>query len=114
MISDNKNYQITLLLLIAVTVSAVTFPPTTPEIALHGRYYIDGASVKYDWTCFKIDFCFTNSTKVYWNVDDSWNIYHVILDESKSTKIQPKKSKKILVFESAQPESHCLQIVKIT
>lgn len=32
--------------------------PLSKEIILHGRYYVEGSNVMYDWTCFKIDFCF--------------------------------------------------------
>ena len=114
MIFDIKYSQIILLFALIALTLTTTFPSTSPEITLHGRYYVEGGSVKYDWPCFNIDFCFANATKVYWSVDDSWNIYHAILDESKTTKIQAKKNKRVLLFESAQPESHCLQIVKIT
>jgi len=29
-------------------------------------------------------------------------------------KIQPKKNKSLIIFESQSPETHCMQIVKIT
>ena len=112
--SVNPFKVIILAVLVACTINGAIIQPTAPEITYHGRHYSDGGSIKYDWPCFSVDFCFTNAIKVYWNVDDTWNIYHVILDESKTTKIHPKKNKKIVVFESALPESHCLQIVKIT
>lgn len=60
--------SISILLLILHSLSAQsdlkTYGPLSNEITLHGRYYIDSASVLYDWPCFKIDFCFKDSKQV--------------------------------------------------
>ena len=49
--------------------SPMFYSPLSPEITLHGRYYTDGNNqVAYDWPCFKISFCFVDSSKVIWNV----------------------------------------------
>lgn len=57
-----------------------------------------GQSVMYDWTCFKIDFCFINTKQVVWNLNDSWNIYQVVIDSNSTKVIHPKKNKKIVIF----------------
>lgn len=38
--------------------SSILYVPLSNEIILHGRYYVQGSNVMYDWSCFKIDFCF--------------------------------------------------------
>jgi len=53
---------------------------------------MEGNFVKYDWPCFKIKFCFVNSTKVVWNVEDTWNNYKIITDESHEILIKPRKN----------------------
>jgi hypothetical protein len=70
--------------------------------------------VVYDWSCFKIDFCFRDSRKIVWSVVDTWNIYHVVLDGNSTRTVHPKKEQKITVFEAATAESHCIEIIKIT
>ena len=52
----------------------------------------------YDWTCFKIDFCFTASGKAVWNIVDTWNIYHVVFDSNITKPFHPKKEKQITIF----------------
>lgn len=79
------------------------YAPLSKEIILHGRYYVEGSNVMYDWTCFKIDFCFENSKRVIWNVIDTWNIYHVVLDGNTTKVIHPKKDTKITIFEANSP-----------
>ncbi len=74
------------------------YTPLSNEIILHGRYYMEGSTVKYDWCCFKIDFCFRNSKKIVWNVVDTWNIYHVVIDGKETKIIHPKKDQKITIF----------------
>lgn len=68
------------------------YPPLSPQIILHGRYYITNGDVAFDWTCFQIDFCFQNSTKVIINIVDSWNIYHVVVDGGEPKILHPKKT----------------------
>lgn len=94
--------------------SLTTYGPLSSEIILHGRYYSQGNSVAYDWTCFRIDFCFEQATKVIWKVVDTWNIYHVVTDGNSTLTVHPKHQQSIILFESTTPQSHCLQIIKIT
>ncbi len=105
---------LSLCLCLGLTYNYHSYSPLSSEIAFHGRYYISNNSVAYDWACFNIDFCFSNSTKIVWEVVDSWNIYLVVLDRSTNRTIHPKKDTKIVVFESTKPESHCIEIIKIT
>jgi hypothetical protein len=80
-----------------------SYAPLANEITLHGRYYMQGSSAMYDWACFKIDFCFKDSKRIVWNVVDSWNIYHVIVDSNSTKVVQPKKNQKVTIFESPTP-----------
>jgi hypothetical protein len=68
----------------------------------------------YDWTCFKISFCFQEATKAVWNLKDTWNIYQIVIDGTTTKTIHPKKEKQITIFESGSPASHCIEIIKIT
>jgi hypothetical protein len=90
------------------------YPATYPEIHISGRHYIQNNSIKYDWPCFRISFCFNSSTKLSVNLQDTWNIYQVIVDGNLTARVHPKKNVNVTVFQSSQPESHCLDFVKIT
>ena len=57
------------------------YPATSNEITYSGRRYIVNETVNYDWPCFRIAFCFKESTKVEWEGKDTWNYYDVVLDE---------------------------------
>ncbi len=105
---------ILMLLRVSVQDNVKFYGPLSSEIILHGRYYVEGAAIRYDWTCFKIDFCFRNSKKIVWNVVDTWNIYHVVVDSNQTKVVHPQKNQKIVVFESPSLESHCIEIIKIT
>lgn len=87
-----------LLLALLSAVSASHFSPNSSEYTYHGRYYLQNGSVMYDWTCFKIDFCFTASAKAVWNIVDTWNIYHVVFDSNITKPFHPKKEKQITIF----------------
>jgi hypothetical protein len=78
-----------LLLIVAVSASPTLYPATAPEIHLNGRHYLTSNAVLYDWPCFRIAFCFQQSTKVEWLIEDTWNIYDIVLDTNSSTRLQP-------------------------
>jgi hypothetical protein len=51
---------------------------------------------------------------VVFDVVDTWNIYHVVIDGNSTKTLHPKKTQKNVVFQSDKTESHCVEIIKIT
>lgn len=94
-------------------ISCIHYEPISDEITLKGRYYIQDKYVAYDWTCFSIEICF-EASKIVWLVEDFWNIYQLIIDDSPTKIIKPNKDKSITIFQSKIIEHHCLKLVKIT
>lgn len=56
------------------------YAPLSPEIILHGRYYMADVDAAFDWSCFQIDFCFQDTKQVTVNLVDTWNIYQIVID----------------------------------
>ena len=70
--------------------------------------------MKYDYACFRIDFCFS-ATQVDWNIIDTWNSYQLSIDDKVvEKKIKPGNSTTITLFSSAKPQYHCLELIKTT
>ena len=90
------------------------YPATSPVFTYSGRRYIQNDTVRYDWPCFRIAFCFLSSNKVVLHIKDTWNIYNAIIDNETIEKVQPKKDTAVIIFESSSWESHCVEIFKIT
>lgn len=97
-----------LLLLQIYSVAAAFYPATAPEISISGRHYLINETVNYDWPCFRIAFCFESATKVEWQGKDTWNYYSIVLDGNAATKVKPGRSTRMTVFQSKNPESHCV------
>ena len=102
------------ILALLCAVHAVYYPATSPLFTYSGRRYTVKESIAYDWPCFRIAFCFKDSTQVTWHIEDTWNIYNISLDGNQSKRIEPKKNTTIEIFSSNQPSSHCIEIFKIT
>ena len=92
--------NIFLILLIAVSTSALFYPATSPVFTYSGRRYTQGTSIRYDWPCFKVAFCFESATQVQWHVRDTWNIYVITIDNRTSSKIEPANNIIIDIFTS--------------
>ena len=89
---------LTLIFTILASAKTTFYPATATEITYSGRRYENNQTVKYDWPCFRIAFCFRESTKVVWQVKDTWNYYSVILDGNQSVKTKPGRSSSVTVF----------------
>ena len=103
-----KSLTIIVLLVSIFLVKCTLYPATSSLFSLTGRYYIKENTVYYDWPCFRIAFCFESGDKVVWKVKDNWNIYEIVLNGNKTTKVQPGKSTSVTIFEESSPDSRCV------
>ena len=84
--------KLLVLLFLLTNASSIFYPASSPLFTFSGRRYIANETIRFDWPCFRIAFCFQSSTKAVLHIKDTWNNYNVIIDNGTSTTIQPAKN----------------------
>lgn len=82
------------------TSQSVTYSYNDSRINYYGRYYTDESGLRFGWSCFTIEFCFTGGSRVWWLGKDHFGHYKIILNNKTETSLIPKKKIKSIIYQS--------------